>query len=365
MVSARCKQAPGVAGWAPAHYTPRLPISEFRGKMGEGGMTMGRVVAVTGATGFVGRHICRALATRGYVVRALVRDPEKARRSIPIGADGSLQWVVGEVGDRGVMRELASGSEAIIHTIGIRRELRPAVTFARLHPGATRAVIEAAQGAAVGRLVHISALGTRPDAVSDYHRSKFESETLVRRSGLDWTILRPSLIHGLDGEFMQMIKAWVLSRAAPWFFLPYFVRVEKGEGFPPKPTFVSALIQPVGVDDVADAAVSALESPQSIGEVYALGGAEVLDWPTLLTTVRDAMPITERRKRVIPIPGRLGWIKAIGAEAVGMGSLLPFGPSEPIMAMEDSVCALDKAREHLGFQPHDFTGAVRQYAAMI
>lgn len=328
-------------------------------------MTTGSIVAVTGATGFVGRHITRALVEAGYSVRALVRDPEKARRTLGSSEQGAVQWVVGDVFDRGVMRELADSASAIIHAIGIRRELPPEVTFARMHPGATRAAVEAAQSAGVSRFVHISALGTRPDAASEYHRSKFESETLLRRSGLNWTILRPSIIHGPDGEFMQMIKAWVLSRAAPWFFIPYFVRVEMGEGFPPSPRFVSATIQPVGVDEVAQAAVRAIDNRQAIGEVYALGGAETVDWPTLLTTVRDAMPITESRKRLLPIPGRLGWAKALGAQAVGLGNLLPFGPSEPLMAMEDSVCALDKAREHLGFEPREFTGAVREYAASI
>ncbi len=328
-------------------------------------MTTAKTVAVTWATGFVGRHVTRALVESGYSVRALVRDPEKARRALGAGAEGAVQWIVGDVFDRGVMAELAQSAHGIVHTIGIRREFPPEVTFARLHPGATRCAIDAAQAAGVSRFIHISALGVRPDAACDYHRSKYESETLLRRSGLEWTILRPSLIHGPDGEFMQMVKAWVLSRAAPWFFLPYFVRVEKGEGFPPAPRFVSARIQPVGVDEVAQAAVRAIETPQAVGEVYALGGAETVDWPTLLTTVRDAMPITERRKRLLPIPGQLASIKAIAAQAVGLGSLLPFGPSEPLMAMEDSVCALDKAREHLGFQPREFTGAVRQYASMI
>lgn len=328
-------------------------------------MTTGKVVAVTGATGFVGRNVVRVLLDRGYSVRALVRDPAKARKVLPHSEDGAIDWIVGGAFDQGAMRELAQSADAFIHTIGIRREFQPDVTFDRLHPGATRSALEAAAGGGVSRFVHISALGTRPDAVSAYHKSKFASETLVRRSKLNWTILRPSLIHGPDGEFMRMVKDWVLSRAAPWFFLPYFVRVEMSKGFPPKPRLVSALIQPVGVDEVAGAAVSSLENAQSIGEIYALGGAETLDWPTMLRTVRDALPITESRKRVVPLPGRIAWLKALGAEAVGMGGLLPFGPSEPLMAMEDSICALDKAREHLGFQPREFTGAVREYASQI
>lgn len=323
----------------------------------------GSVVSVTGATGFVGRHAVRELLSRGWSIRALVRDPEKARRHLP-SSENRLEWVVGDALDAGAVRELAAGASAIVHTIGIRRELPPESTFARIHVAATRAVLAAAQEARVQRFVHISALGTRPDAPTAYHRSKYEAECLVRASGLQWTILRPSLIHGPDGELIQMIKNWTLSRSAPWFFLPYFARVEK-TGSPPRPRLVSARVQPISVQDVAIAVAEALGSRQTIGEVYPLAGPETLDWPSLLRTVRDAMPITDTHKRILPIPSRLAWAKALVARAVGLAGALPFGPSEPLMAAEDSVCDLSKAQAHLHLAPRDFTGTVRSYAAQI
>jgi uncharacterized protein YbjT (DUF2867 family) len=318
------------------------------------------VVAVTGATGFVGRHVCRALAQSGWSVRALVRDRAKAARVLP---RQGVTLVQGDVADKASLDSLMQGCHAAVHCIGIRREVAPAITFKRLHVEATRVVLESAQAQGVARFVHISALGTRPDAASAYHKTKFEAESLVRRSGLKWTILRPSLIHGPDGEFMQMTKNWVLGRAAPWFILPYFVRVLPPSGMPPVPKFESAMVQPIHIDDVA--LVAALAKPEAVGEVYPLGGSETLDWPTLLRAVRDALPVTEPWKQPAPLPGLLGVAMAKAAGVLGLSELLPFCPSEPLMAIEDSTCAMDKAAAHLGLHTRPFLESMKAYAAQI
>jgi nucleoside-diphosphate-sugar epimerase len=125
---------------------------------------------------------------------------------------------------------------------------------------------------------------------------------------------------------------------------------------------VSARVQPIAVDDLAQAVVSALASPRAIGEVYHLGGPETLTWPELLVAVRDALPMTDARKKPRPMPGHAGHALAMLAGALGIGRLLPFGPSEPIMAMEDSVCAMDKARADLGIEPRSFRAALAAYA---
>lgn len=321
-----------------------------------------RTIAVTGSTGFVGRHIVRTLIADGCAVRGLVRDREKARRTLP--AQGA-EWVFGDIADQQAVARLVRGCDAVVHCIGIRRELPPEVTFAKQHIEATRSITEAAKQAGISRFIHISALGTRADAASDYHRSKFQAEAIIRGSGLDWTILRPSIIHGPDGEFMQMAKAWVLGRSAPWFVLPYFVRIAPPTGFPPVPKIESARVQPVHIDDVCAAVAASLRSDQSIGEIYPLGGTETLDWPTMLTTIRDALPITEKGKRPAPLPGVIGFVAAKAAEFIGLGAMLPFGPSEPLMAIEDSTCSTDKARDHLGWRPRAFTTSMRQYAAEV
>lgn len=320
-----------------------------------------RRVAVTGATGFVGRHVVRALLDAGASeVRALGRDAAKCAHELP--KDGRVRTILGDVFEEETIDELLRGADAVVHTIGIRRET-PGATFERMHPGATREVIEGCARTGVTRFVHISALGTRANAPTQYWRTKYMAEQMLRGSGLRWTILRPSLIHGPDGEFMQMCRDWALGRAAPWVVIPYFAQLDMVASFPPRPPrCVSALIQPIAVEDVARAVVACLRAERTVEEVYALGGSERLTWPELLGHVRDHVPMGDRKKRIVPMPVGVGRAMALLAKPLGLSSALPFGESEPGMAGEDSTCELDKVREHLGFLPGAFRDAMTQYA---
>ncbi len=321
-------------------------------------------VAVTGATGFVGRHTVAALLRRGHRVRALARDGLKARAAARLFPAGShADTIIADVFDRSAVLDLCRGADAVVHTIGIRKEVLPESSFERAHPRATRAVLDGAIAAGVRRFVHISALGVRPEAPTAYGRSKYESEQLVRSSGLDWTIFRPGLIHGPDGEFMQMVKGWAMGRLSPHFFMPYFVRVEGKPPAPPK--FVAAEVAPVNVEDVAWAVASSLDTAPAVGEVYPLTGPETLRWPELLKLVRDVLPLADKRKRAIGIPGRLGWLAAHAARVLGFANAMAFGPSEPIMATEDMTANCSKAGEHLGFNPMPFRAGVREYASRV
>lgn len=320
-----------------------------------------KTIAVTGATGFVGRHIVRALLDQGHTVRALVRDRDKARATLPAAAS----WVFGDITSRASLAELMHNADAAVNCIGIRRELLPDLTFDAAHPRATLAAVDAAKSAGVHRFIQISALGTRPNAATDYHRTKYQAETIVRQSALDWTILRPSLIHGPDGEFMKIAKDWTLGRTAPYFFLPYFARIAPPKNFPPIPKPESAKLQPVHADDVAAAVLACLERKESIGEVYPIVGPDILDWPTLLTLIRDTLPLSDGKKRIVPLPGVLASAAARAAETVGLGNALPFGPSEPIMAIENNTAALDKAHQHLDLHPRAFAPSLREYAHQI
>lgn len=324
-------------------------------------------VAVTGATGFVGRHTVAALIGAGHKVRALVRSRAKADSTLPReDGGGAIQRIEGDALDAACLRELVTGADAVVHTVGIRREVPPAVTFERMHTTATARAVDAARAVGVHRFIHISALGTRAVAPTAYYRSKFESETIVRRSGLDWTILRPSLIHGPDGEFVGMVRDWVLGRAAPRTFLPYFARVELTPSFPPKPPkLVAALIQPVHVDDVARAIVSCLSRPASVGEVIPVVGPEAIDWPTMLATLRDAMPMGNRKMRTIPIPAPCAGVGARVARVMGLANALPFGEGEPVMGAEDNVGSPARARAILGLDPVAFASSVHGYAGAI
>lgn len=321
-----------------------------------------RTVAVTGATGFVGRHLVAELARRGHAVRALVHTPSKSG-ALPISG---VTIVEGAVFDRAAMARLAQGADAMVHLIGIRREVGD-LTFERMHVEATRRAVDAARDAGAARFIHMSALGANPDGKSPYQRTKFQGEQVVRASALDWTILRPSIIHGADGEFVRMVKGWATGCKAPWFVLPYFLRLDVGLDKPPFPPPEPEIpkAQPVFVGDVARAFADAIDRDETIGEVIALGGPDELEWPGMLTTLRDAIPLAKKSIRPVGLPAPIAIAQARVASFLGFGDALPFSVSDAQMAAEDNVCSLDKARAKLGFEPRAFAPTVQEYGPSV
>ena len=178
---------------------------------------MPRRVFVTGASGFVGSAVVEELLSRNFAVSALVN-----RRPLTTGI-GQVQSIKGDLFDDRALDDAMRGCDAVIHLVGIILE-KPArgITFERIHYQGTKTVVNAAKRNGVKRFIHMSALGTRPDAASNYHKTKFAAEEYLRASGLEWTIFRPSLIHGPAGEFMRMEARWARRTAPPFLMMPYF-----------------------------------------------------------------------------------------------------------------------------------------------
>ncbi|MBY0309125.1 MAG: NAD(P)H-binding protein [Phycisphaerales bacterium] len=324
-------------------------------------------VAVTGATGFVGRHVVAELVRRGYSVRVLARDAGQASQAL--GSSRSVRIVEGNVLDRQSPARLVEGAQALVHLVGIIREQRepgrPAQTFQGVHVEATRAVLTAAADAGVRRCVHMSALGADPDGKAEYARTKWEGEQLVRRSGLDWTIFRPSLIHGPGSEFVEMVHAMARGSKAPFVAIPYFARFtdHAEDVWAPRMTLDAADIAPVYVQDVATLFCEALSRPQTVGEIYNAVGSQTLTWKSMMEAFRDALPRTDRNMPVVPVPSSHGAAIARAAGALGLGGLLPFDAGQAVMGGLDSTADLDKVRAHFGLQPARFDDALARYAA--
>lgn len=330
---------------------------------------MPMTVAVTGSTGFVGRHMVRALLERGHTVRALVRSRSKAEMVLPRGKGDKLVLVAGDIGEARAVTELLEGADACINLLGIIREVRGrgvSQTFKKIHVEAARHLVHGCERGGVKRYLQMSALGVSDTGRSEYQKTKFEAETIVRLSTLDWTIFRPSLVHGPESEFIQMAKGWVTGRDAPWVFIPYFQRWVEDKRVPLGPMNKhDPVVAPVHVDDVAAAFCDALEKPESIGEIYNLVGSEELSFPEMLRWIRDHVPYGNASLEPFGIPGPFAAGVAKAAGFIGMGDTLPFDEGMALMGSENSRASLDKAVAHLGFTPRAFRGSFQKYAAEV
>lgn len=162
------------------------------------------MLAVTGATGFVGQALLDRAAHEGAAIRALARKAQTPREHVT--------WIAGDLDAQAALRELVHGAEAVIHVAGV---VNDAAAFERGNVMGTLNVIEAAKAEGVSRLIHVSSLSAREPELSAYGASKARAEKLVMASGLDWTIVRPPGIYGpRDVDYFEMF------RLARWGVMP-------------------------------------------------------------------------------------------------------------------------------------------------
>ena len=164
------------------------------------------LLAITGATGFVGSALLVAALAEGHQVRALARREQAPRAGV--------EWVRGDLGDTGALAALVAGADAVVHVAGLTNTPDPA-QFEIANVTGTAHVIAAMAEAGVRRLVLVSSLAAREPKLSAYGASKARAETLVEASGLDWTIVRPPGVYGpRDVDYLEMF------RTAKWGFVP-------------------------------------------------------------------------------------------------------------------------------------------------
>ncbi|MBI4588230.1 MAG: complex I NDUFA9 subunit family protein [Candidatus Rokubacteria bacterium] len=270
-------------------------------------------VFITGGTGFVGKAVIRALQAHGFTVRCLVRPGSEADLK---GFEG-IDRVPGDVLRPRGLEASIEGCGALIHLVGIIRE-HPGrgVTFERCHSVATANMVKAAEAAEVRRFLQMSALGTRPDAPSRYHRTKWEAEETVRKSRLEWTIFRPSVIYGIGDGFVSM-----LARLIKW--LPAAPVI--GDG--------TYRLQPVPVDHVAEGFARALLRPDTKGHIYEVGGPRAYAFTEILDLIGKALGKTRVRKVYHPIHLIRPLVRLL--EPL---SFFPLSSDQLTMLQEDNVC---------------------------
>ena len=215
------------------------------------------MILVTGARGFVGGHVVHALRAAGKDVRALVRDRRKAARLEVWGAT----LAEGDVTDPIALRRAVAGCEAVVHLVAIRQGREE--QFRRVMVDGTRDLLTAAGESGVRRFVHMSALGTS-DSTKDlvpYYRAKWDTEHLVRGSGLTFVIFRPSFIFGRDGGI-----------------LPTFVKLARLTPVTPIIGSGRQRIQPIWVEDVAEYFTRAVDLETATGGLFEIGGPDAVSW---------------------------------------------------------------------------------------
>jgi NADH dehydrogenase len=267
----------------------------------------------------VGSHVLKELLRRGHSVRCLIRHASRPALEEMVHAEdhARVEVVPGDVAaDNGVGEDAAAGCDAIVHLVGIIRAFPGrGVTFRGVHVGGTEAMIGAAQRAGISRFLLMSALGARPDAATEYHRTKWEAEDSLRASEMRWTIFRPSVILGEGGEFLERILLrLVRPRIAP--------ALASG-----RPRF-----QPIGAPDLARGIVNALERPETEGCVYEVGGREVL---TLAEMMRAAARARGHGVLLIPVPAALIWPLAWLLDRF---AFFPVTRDQLTMMREESIC---------------------------
>jgi uncharacterized protein YbjT (DUF2867 family) len=240
-----------------------------------------RMVTVFGGSGFLGRHVVRALANEGWRVRVAVPNPNTAHFLKPMGGVGQIQIVKANILDDNAVSAALTHADAAINLVGILAQSRRQ-RFDTIHVEGAARIARAAAAHGLARLVHVSALGTGPNVPSHYGRTKAEGEARVREAFPAATIVRPSVLFGPEDDLFNKF-AWI-ARLAP--VLPLI-----GGG--------KTRFQPAFVGDVAQAIAHILADPTRAGQIYEFGGPEVMSFKQILELV---LKQTHRKRFLVPVP---------------------------------------------------------------
>ena len=295
-------------------------------------------VGVIGATGFVGSYLVDQLVESGHEPSVLVRH----------GSEGKLRHAsacritTGEVSSATAVAETVRDCDAVIYNVGILREdRRRGITFEALQFEGVERCVRAARANGVQRFVLMSANGVKKGGTA-YQDTKFRAEEVVRNSGLDWTIFRPSVVFGDPRGRMEFATQLYRDMIAPPIpAIGFFKGLRPATG--------GLLMSPVHVLDVAAAFVRAVEDSTLAGKVIKLGGPESLSWTDMLTRIAAAC---DKKKLIIPMP--IGVMK-IAASLLDWLPLFPVTHDQLTMLEEGNTVANDLLSELIGRPPAAFT----------
>jgi uncharacterized protein YbjT (DUF2867 family) len=257
-------------------------------------------IVVLGGTGFVGRHLCGELARLQYRITVPTRNASGAQA---VRAEPLLDLVQADVHDGPTLARLLQGHDAAVNLVAILHG--SSFEFQRVHVELVKKLTRACADVGLHRLVHVSALGASPDAPSMYQRSKAAGEAVLQGSGLDWTVLRPSVMFGEGDKFLTL-----------------FARLQRM--FPIVPLAgADTLFQPVWVGDVVSAIVQCLQRNDTGKRIYEICGPEVF---SLRRLVKLAGSLSGHPRAVLGLPPPLARLQAF---------LMELAPGQPLMSRDN------------------------------
>lgn len=270
-------------------------------------------VVVLGGTGYVGQGLLPSLLHEGHRVRVIARRPLGLLGTSVIRADArTVDW-----------QEVLVDTDAVINLIGIIREHRETgATFSGIHVDLLERLLGAMGTCGVHRLIHLSALGSRPGAVSIYHQTKWAAEQLIHQApGLSFTILRPSLLFGGGSPFFETLAK--IAGTPLGALIP-------GRG--------ESLFDPVFRGDVARMVVAALADPDGTrGQTFEIGGPQRLSLNALIDHVADVKGLGPVAKRHLPLP----WLVRLARLGQDFGRF-PVTVDQLVMLGENNVTDDDR-----------------------
>ena len=300
------------------------------------------LITVYGGSGFLGRHVVRALAKRDYRIRVAVRRPELANFLQPLGRVGQIHAVQANLRHAASVEAAARDAQVLINLVGILAE-GGRQRFDAVHTyGAEQVALAASAHGA--RLVHVSAIGADENSVSHYARSKAAAERLVLAAQPQAVIMRPSILFGPEDDFFNRFAA--LARMSP--ALPLI-----GGGL--------TRFQPVFVGDVAKAIADAVDGKVSAGTIYELGGPEVRTFKQLMQFV---LATIERKRLLVPVPFFAAKLKAMVLQF--MPPPLTLTPDQVELLRVDNVVseaakAEGRTLQGIGIEPEPIEAIVPSY----
>ncbi len=305
-------------------------------------MNSDKIVTIIGGSGFVGRHVARALAKRGYRVRVACRRPDLAGHVQPLGTPGQVMAVQANVRYPASLAAACAGAAAVINLPGVLAS-RGAQSFDAVHAFGAEAAAKAAKAAGAQIFIQMSALGADANSPSEYARSKAEGETRAKAAFAGTIVLRPSIVFGPEDNFFNQFAA--MSRLAP--ALPLI-----GGGH--------TKYAPVFVGDVAEAIAILVDRGEASGKTFELGGPEIFTFKQLMQFTLDTIG---RKRLLLPVPWTAAKI---------LGSVLGLLPKPLLTADQVELLKADcvvseeaisgkRGLESLGIGPRSIQSIVPSY----